>query len=188
MSIRRFSSLLLLCLVVVFPVAAQRGWETPRAGEFPFSFGPMGLGVLVKEAGVNEAQLRQFQETFQSNRHQLIDLRADVEKKEGDLQVVLDAAQVDPAQAERAVDAMLEARNRLAKVTTMMMVRMRQVVTQEQWRKIAELQRRMPAPPAPAPGPPPPGSPQGAPRPPGPPPPGSAPVAPRPPAPPQPEQ
>lgn len=139
----------LLSLLAVLPAVAQKGWETPRAHEFPFSFGPLGLSTLTKEAGLSEAQMRQFGEIFQSNRHQLIDLRADVEKKEGDLQVALDSPQVDLAQAERAVDAMLESRNRLAKASTMMMVRMRQVVTQEQWRKMAEMHRRLAPPPSP---------------------------------------
>ncbi len=147
--ITRLFLAMLLFLFATLPGSAQKTWETPRGGEFPFSFGPIGLGTLVKEAGVTEAQLRQIGEIYQSNRHQLIDLRADVEKKEGDLQVMLDTPQVNAAEAERTVDALLEARNRLAKVTTMMMVRMRQMVTQEQWRKIAELQRRVPPPPPP---------------------------------------
>ncbi len=153
MIVNRFVAMVLACFAAAIPAAAQKGWETPRAGEFPFSFGPTGLGVLMKEAGLSEAQMRQFGEIFQSNRHQLIDLRADVEKKEGDLQVLLEAPQVELAQTERSVDALLEARGRLAKASTMMMVRMRQVVTQEQWRKMAELQRRVAAPPPPVPRP-----------------------------------
>src|SRR5215831_6545299 len=146
MTITRLFLATLLFLFTVVAGSAQKPPVTPRGGEFPFSFGPIGLGTLMKEAGLTEAQLRQIGEIHQSNRHQLIDLRADVEKKEGDLQVLLDAPQVNAAEAERAVDALLESRTRLAKASTMMMVRMRQMVTQEQWRKIAELQRRTPPP------------------------------------------
>ncbi len=149
-------------LFLCFSAALLPAAETPRAGEFPFQFGPLGLTTLMQEVGLSETQMRQFQEIYQSQRHQLVDLRAEVEKKEGDLQQVLDTPQVDLGQAERAVDALLEARGRLAKATTMMMVRMRQAVSQEQWRKMAELQRRLPAPPlppAPVAAPAPPGAP-----------------------------
>jgi Spy/CpxP family protein refolding chaperone len=137
-----------LCLLAATPGLAQ------KENDFPFRFGPIGLGTMMKEVGLSEAQMRQFGEIFQSQRHALVDLRAEVEKKEGDLRVLLDAPQVDLAQTERAVDAFLEARNRLAKANTMMMVRMRQVVTLDQWRRIEELQRRVVAPPPRPPAPP----------------------------------
>lgn len=142
--------LMLLASVPLVAQVAQKIGEPLPSPQFPFTFGPIGLTPLMREAGLSEAQMRQFSEIYQANRHSLIDDRAEVEKKEGDLQVLLDAPQVDLAQAEKAVDALLAARNRLSKTTTMMMVRMRQVVTQEQWRKMAELQRRLAAPPAPA--------------------------------------
>jgi Spy/CpxP family protein refolding chaperone len=151
---RRSFATAILTLSLAIPAAAQQaksGTQSPKANEFPFSFGPIGLGVLQKEAGVSDEQMQRFHEIFQFVRVQLVDLRGEVEKREGDLQQLLNGAHVDTAQAERAVDAVLDARNRLAKVQTMMMVRMRQIVTQEQWLKIAELQRQTNPPPPPKP-------------------------------------
>ena len=89
----RFFTAVLFCLLLVLPVAAQKASETPKANEFPFTFGPFGLTTLMREAGLAEDQMRQFGEIFQSSRHQLVDLRAEVEKKEGDLQLLLDTPQ-----------------------------------------------------------------------------------------------
>lgn len=158
MNHKQIFAILFLCLAAALPLAAQ----APRGPEFPFQFGPLGLSTLMQEVGLSERQMNQFQEIYQSQRHQLVDLRAEVEKKEGDLKQLLDQPRLELAQAERAVDALLEARNRLAKATTMMMVRMRQVMSLEQWHKMAELQRRGAAPlppPAPAAAPAPPGRP-----------------------------
>ncbi len=139
----------LASLLLVLPASAQIPSDTRK--EFPFAFGPVGLSTLMKEAGLSEEQMRQFQQIFQDNRHRLVDLRGEVEKKEGDLKFVLDQSQVDLGQAEKTLDALLEARKQLSKATSMMMVRMRQVVTLDQWRKIGALQHELAAPHPPAP-------------------------------------
>ncbi len=131
-----FAMLALLCL----PAAAQRFPERWWANH-----------NVVREAGVSEAQARQIEGVFQKSRNTLIDERAELQKREGDLQDVLDSAQFDLAKAEQALDAVLAARSRLSKTTNMMMLHLRQVVNAEQWGKLREMQRRMgpPAPPAP---------------------------------------
>lgn len=144
MKLLRMSTVL---LALVLPVLAQKVHEPPRAGEFPFAFGPMGLSRLMTEVGVSESQMKQIHDIHQANRHALVDLRAELEKSEGDFQAYLNQPQIDVAQAERLVDRALEARNRLAKNTTMMMLRMRQVLTAEQWRKLREIAPPVPPPP-----------------------------------------
>ncbi len=149
---------IVLCAAAVLPAAAQPGMETSKSREFPFTFGPLGLGMMKRDVGLSDDTMRQIEGIMQSSRHLLVDLRADLEKREGDLQEALNSPQMSPAQVEKAVDTLIEARGRLSKATTMMMVRMRQLLTHEQWRKLAELQQRpkpvlAPAPPAP-PGPP----------------------------------
>lgn len=141
---------IILCLLLAFPVLAQKA-ESPKANEFPFAFGPWGLSALQKEVGLSDTQMGQLREIYQSQRPALTEAMAEVEKMETNLQILLDGSQVDLALAERAVDELLKARSQLAKANTMMMVRMRKVVTQEQWRRMSELQRELqrkkPAPP-----------------------------------------
>lgn len=116
--------------VLALPLAAQ-----PPQG--PHGGGPPFLNPEAQRAaGISDAQAKQIGDIFEANRHALIDQRAEVEKKEGDLQVLLHGATVDTAQADKAVDALLDARNKLAKTETLMMVRVRQVVTLEQWNKM----------------------------------------------------
>jgi len=114
----------------------------PRGGEFPFAFGP-GSGAMLKEAGVSDEQIKQITDAIQNSRHALIDQRAEVEKKEGDFQLLMEAPQINARDTEKALDQLLDARTKLSKTQTMMMVKMRQILTQEQWRKMSEMQRRM---------------------------------------------
>lgn len=125
-----------LCLALAVPACCQIG---AKAGSrFPFEFGPMNIGVMKEYVGVSDQQLEQISGIYESNRHNLIDLGADVAKKEGDVRAVLNMPQVDTAQVDKAVDALIESRGRLAKSTTMMMVRMRQILTLDQWRRLDE--------------------------------------------------
>src|SRR5258708_8541234 len=104
------------------PPPGKRLSEMPHGGEFPFSFGPVGIGNLMQEAGISEAQMKQIDGIFEGSRHLLIDQRADVEKKEGDFQLLMQAATIDPLRSEKALDALLDARSKLSKTQTMMMV------------------------------------------------------------------
>lgn len=146
---------LFLTLLAALAATSQSAAQGPPRGDFPFSFGPIGITTVMKEVGLSESQMQQIREIYEKNRHALIDLRAEVQKREGDLQVQLDSEQVDLAKAEPAAKALLAARNRLAETTTMMMLRIRQVFTREQWRRAEELQREIARRPAIAPGPPP---------------------------------
>jgi TonB family protein len=128
-----------LCCALALPALAQKAGP-----QFPFDFRPMGLSGL-KGFGVTDDQIQQISQIYQSNRNNLIDLEADVAKRENDLRALLRTAQADPAQVERAVDALIEARGRLAKSTTMMMVRMRQLMTLDQWEKLSEYEGRLTA-------------------------------------------
>lgn len=122
------------------PEHAQKLYEP--AQEWPFAFGPLGLQTVIREAGLSQAQLRQIEEIIRAHKRTLEEQRVEVEKKERDLKEYLDLAQVDRARVEATVDALLEARTRLSKTTTMMMVQMREVLTQEQWQRMAQLEIR----------------------------------------------
>lgn len=115
------------------------------AEQFPFLFKHMGVSEL-KTLGISDEQIQQINQVYQNNRDRLNQLNAEVRQRENDLRFLLDGAQVDGAQAEQAVDALVEARGRLSKATTMMMLQMRQLMTAEQWFKLSELQQRLPNP------------------------------------------
>ena len=148
---KRLSLAVALAALLAIPAGAQNALAPAQVSQkiyesspqgWPFSFGPMGLSEIQQRVGLSDAQMRQIFQIYEQNRTNLNDLRVEVEKRERDLQVVLDTPALDLGLAERAVDEVLEARNRLAKSATMMMVRMRQVMTQEQWHRMEELQRQ----------------------------------------------
>jgi Spy/CpxP family protein refolding chaperone len=126
--------------LLVLPLGAQPMSETPHGRELPFNFAISN--EMAHEVGITDSQTKQFSSVMTANRRALQDLRDEVGKKEADLQAVLDVGTVDIAQAEKAVDAVLEARNRLAKTQTMMMIQLRLILNGDQWHNLVELQRK----------------------------------------------
>ncbi len=142
-----FALTTLFSLALATPAFAQKLHEPGHAQklhepaqEWPFAFGPLGLQTVIQQAGLSQAQLRRIEEIIRTHKRTLEEQRIEVEKKERDLKEYLDLAQVDRARVEATVDALLEARTRLSKTTTMMMVQMREVLTQEQWLRMAQLE------------------------------------------------
>ncbi len=111
---------------------------------------------IVEELKLTPAQVSQAEEKFQTNRLNLIDLHANLEKQEALLQPMMEADQVDEAKIGAQVDQMLAARGRLEKANVMMMLGIRKILSVEQWKKLEAIQHEhegrfeMPAPPPPA--------------------------------------
>jgi Spy/CpxP family protein refolding chaperone len=141
----------------------------------------------VRDLHLTEEQARQIRTTLREQRSPLIDLRAAVEKAEGEVEDLFNEDTIDSKKAASAIDELVQARTRLMRAYAGVSLKLRAVLTSHQWR---ELQRRRPQPgrqpqalqAAPAQAPPPPQPPQ--------PPqalpvaPGQAPAAPQPPPPP----
>ena len=70
----------------------------------------------------------------------LIDLRADVERQETKLQPLLEADQPNEQQVNSQVDAVVAARGKLEKTSTMMMLAIRRVLTVDQWKKLQSIE------------------------------------------------
>ncbi|GEM_PF-4573455 len=116
--------------------------DSPHARELPFSLGGNFGPDFQHQAGIADNQMKAMSTVAEVNRTKLVELRDEVGKKEAELQEILNAGTVDLAAAEKAVDAVMEARNRLAKMQTMMVINMRLILTSDQWRKMQELQAR----------------------------------------------
>ena len=131
----------LLAVSLVLPTA---GWaqDPPGPGPHGPGFGPMPPGQwwknseVVKDLELTEAQAGQIEGAFLEHRKSLIDLRADLEHKELDLQTLMDQDRPDTAKVSGQIDAVLAARNKLEKSNAMMMLKIRQVLSVEQWKKL----------------------------------------------------
>jgi Spy/CpxP family protein refolding chaperone len=96
---------------------------------------------VARDLNLTDAQTRQIRQTVREYRRRLVDARANVEKAEIDLEDVFNEEQVDQKRGQEAVERLAAARAELTKALSEMSLRLRGVVTLEQWN---ELQRRRP--------------------------------------------
>ncbi len=96
---------------------------------------------VVKTLNLTDSQRRQIRDTVLQYRPKLIDIRAEVSKAEIDLQAQFDHDPVDPAKANQAIERLIAARTTLTRTLSQMSLKLRTVLTEQQWR---ELQKHRP--------------------------------------------
>jgi Spy/CpxP family protein refolding chaperone len=94
---------------------------------------------LASGLNLTDAQRRQIQVVTRDFRNRLVDARATVEKAEGELSDIFNDGNADDRRASDAIDRLARARGELTRVVSQMSLRLRGVLTAEQWQ---ELQRR----------------------------------------------
>jgi Spy/CpxP family protein refolding chaperone len=94
----------------------------------------------VKKLALTESQVGQIEQAFLAHRLQLVDLRADLEKQELNLQPLLDADRPDEAKVTAQIDLITAARGRLEKEHASMLLAIRRVLSTEQWKRLQALQ------------------------------------------------
>jgi Spy/CpxP family protein refolding chaperone len=125
---------LALCLVAVWLSAgAARGqqaladgkwWKRPR---------------VVQALALTPQQTAELEKIFAKSRPKLIDLKADLEKRQFDYEQAMGAEKVDRSQVEAAIEAREQARARLQKELALMELDMKQVLTPAQREKAQQL-------------------------------------------------
>lgn len=103
-----------------------------------------------KEIGLTDDQRAKVEKVVREYRNKLIDLRAALEKAEADLADAFNEENFDLKRASEAADRVAKGRADLSAAMSQMSVRLRSVLTVQQWR---ELQRRRPQQPQPHVGP-----------------------------------
>jgi Spy/CpxP family protein refolding chaperone len=94
--------------------------------------------AVVDALKVTVEQQQRLEEVFSKNRRAFVDLKADVDRRTIDLEDLLSARDVDPKKVGAASEALEQARARLGKARTMMVVEMRGILTAEQWATIVD--------------------------------------------------
>jgi hypothetical protein len=95
--------------------------------------------------GLNAAQIKKMDETFNGARDRLIDLDATVRKAEGDLQPLLDYDPIDRGKVMAQIERLTQAKAELEKANAQMLLDIRLQLTHDQWLKLASM--RPPHPP-----------------------------------------
>ena len=93
---------------------------------------------IAQEIGLTEDQSRQIEDIFVKSRPRLIDLKADLEKKQFDLRQALEH-DGDRAEVEKKLDLVEAARRDLQKTRVLMLLDMRKVLKPEQWERLKEM-------------------------------------------------
>lgn len=103
-------------------------------------FGSMGMWWknpdLVEKIGLTADQQKKMDDIFQQSRLQLIDLRANVEKQEVEMEPMLAANPPDTNRILAQIDKTAQARAELEKANARMLLGIRSVLTPDQWTKL----------------------------------------------------
>jgi len=126
------AGLFLLALGAAIPLLGQpqvpdgKWWKRPR---------------VASAIGLTEEQSKEIEKIFLKSRPQLIDLKADLEKKQVDLQSAVEDHASDRREIEKKIDAVEEARKQLQKARALMILDIRQVLKPEQWDRLLQMQQ-----------------------------------------------
>jgi len=131
--VKRSALAFCVLLTLTAPAAASpdlpdgKWWKRPR---------------VAAHVGLTTDQTRQIEEIFVRSRGRLIDLKADLEKKQADLQDAIDDPGADRRAVAQQIDTVENARAELQKARALMFLDMKRILRPEQWERLRELQVR----------------------------------------------
>jgi Spy/CpxP family protein refolding chaperone len=95
--------------------------------------------LVVRALGLTAEQRRNIEKATIEHARAMVDLKADVEKAELDVKVAADAEPFEPGQVRAAFQKLLQARMRLETERFEMILKVREVLSAEQWQKLRRL-------------------------------------------------
>ena len=126
---------------VIFPavlLAQSAPQRAPRQGPALWE-GAWWNSPIVQNMDLSEAQRKDIRGTVRQYRGHLLDLREAVQRADSDLEIALNENPLDQRKANDAIDRLATARGELTRTLSQMTLRLRSILTNEQWQ---ELQRR----------------------------------------------
>jgi protein CpxP len=118
------------------PPLEQRRPPMERA----FHLGPPGRWwnnpAFAAELGLSPDQQKRMEAVFEQNRPELIDLSTAVQKEEANMEPLLSVDQPDESKVLMQIDRIAQARAQLEKANARMLLGLRRVLTQDQWKKL----------------------------------------------------
>lgn len=131
--------------VLLFAFAAVLGWGQVM-DDFPWWDSP-----IAQDLKLSPEQRKQIQATVREFRDRLIEQRAAVQKAEANLTDLMNEDQVNEAKTREMVEKVVAARSELMRTVSLMSMRLRMVLTPQQWqelrhRRAQQLAQRPPSP------------------------------------------
>jgi Spy/CpxP family protein refolding chaperone len=106
---------------------------------------PMGevcrQGRAVRDLNLSDAQQKQITDICKDNFKKVSDLREAWKKAEAELQMAFDQSPVDQAKSNEAIEHLTAARSDLFRATSQMDLKIRTVLTDDQWRELKQRER-----------------------------------------------
>jgi Spy/CpxP family protein refolding chaperone len=96
----------------------------------------------VRDVNLSEAQQKQISTVCNDSFKKISDLREGVRKAESELQGAFDESPVDQHKSNDAIEHLVAARSELFRATSQMDLKIRAVLTDEQWRELKKRDRR----------------------------------------------
>lgn len=125
-----FAGFLFTICLAAHPLNAQmpeipggKWWKRPR---------------VVEMLHLTPDQQERMEEIFSKNRRIFIDLKADVERRQIDVEELITKKDSETKKVSSAIDALDQARLRLGKARTMMIIEMKGILSAEQWQAILD--------------------------------------------------
>jgi len=128
--VKRTALAIAALLLILGTALAQQGlgdgkwWKRPR---------------IVQALALTSEQTSELEKIFAKSRPKLIDLKADVEKKQFAYEQAMSADKVDRQDVEAKIEAREQARAKLQKELALMELDMKQILTPEQREKLSQL-------------------------------------------------
>jgi Spy/CpxP family protein refolding chaperone len=125
---------------VVFPAALLAQGPRPGLRKGPALWeGAWWNSPIVQNLDLTEAQRKDIRGTVREYRGHLLDLREAVQRADSDLEIALGENPLDQRKANEAIEHLATARGELTRTLSQMTLRLRTILTSDQWQ---ELQRR----------------------------------------------
>jgi Spy/CpxP family protein refolding chaperone len=125
-----------------FAILIALGMSVPAVVNAQSPRFPWWEGPIAKSLDLTDAQNTQVRATVAEYRDKLRELRAGVNRAETDLQGIFNQETVDQKQANDAINQLAAARSELFKTTSQMDLKLRLVLTAQQWQVLQAQQRR----------------------------------------------
>jgi Spy/CpxP family protein refolding chaperone len=98
-----------------------------------------GRPEIRRDLRLSSDQERQIKDTVKEYRPHLIDIRAEVNKAEIDLEAQFDHDPVNMAKANQAIEQLIAARSDLTRTLSQLSLKLRALLTEQQWQQLQRL-------------------------------------------------